>query len=128
MKRTWMKAAGWAVLILAALFFIWNGLQKLTGAEQMVAMFQAMGYPAWMRIAVGVAETVGGLFLLIPRSTSMAAAFLGCLMFGAVIAELQSGNTFGALIPAQWLVLFALVVWVRRRLRRSQETQGRARA
>lgn len=125
MRRTWAKVAGWAVLILAALFFLWNGLEKLTGDEQMVAMFQAMGYPAWMRVAVGVAEVVGGLCLLIPRFTTGAAAFLGCLMLGAVVAELQSGHTFEALIPAQWFVLFALVVWVRRRFHRSQ---GKARA
>lgn len=115
MERTWVRWAGWAVVVLAGVFFIGNGVQKLLGTDQMVVMFQELGLPGWMRIAVGIAETLGGLSLLVPRVTAAAAAFLGCLMAGAVVVELLNGHAFGALIPAQWLVLFALIVWVRRR-------------
>lgn len=121
MKRQWARIAGWAVLVLAALFFVGNGMQKLMGAEEMVAMFETLGLPGWMRVAVGLAETVGGVCLLIPRLTTGAAAFLGLLMVGAVVTELRAGHTFEALIPAQWVVLFALVVGVRRARQRAQE-------
>lgn len=120
MERQWVRAAGWAVLAFSALFFVANGIQKLVGAEHAVAMFEALGLPGWTRLAVGIAELAGGVCLVIPRFTTGAAAFLGCMMAGAVAVELRAGHAFGALIPAQWLVLFALVVWVRRKLHRGQ--------
>lgn len=109
--------AGWIVVALAGAFFVSNGVQKLLGSDYAVAMFHDLGLPAWMRIAVGVAETAGGLCLLIPRLAAQAAAFLGLLMLGAVGVEFRAGHRFGALIPAQWVVLFALVFWVLRRRR-----------
>lgn len=124
MERKWVRAAGWAVLLLSALFFGGNGVQKLVGAEHTVAMFEALGLPGWMRVLVGVAELAGGLCLVIPRLTTGAAALLGFLMAGAVAVELRARHTFGALIPAQWLVLFALVVWVRTRLHRVEKKEA----
>lgn len=123
MERKWVRAAGWAVLVLSGLFFVANGIQKLSGTEHAVAMFEALGLPDGMRILVGAMELAGGLCLVIPRLTTGAAVFLGCLMAGAVVVELRGGHTFGALIPAQWLVLFALVVWVRSKLHRAREKE-----
>jgi len=124
MRRSWTKVAGWIVLALAALFFVWNGSEKLAGSEEMTAMFRALGYPDWMRLAVGAAEIAGGICLLIPSMTLWAAAFLGCLMLGASFSELRAGHTFEALIPAQWLVLFSLVVW----FKRPRRARGKVRA
>ncbi len=76
-----------------------------------------------MRIAVGVAEIVSGVCLLVPRLTSRAAVALGGLMAGAVASELRAGHAFAALIPAQWLVFFGLVVWLRSRRRRRPGTE-----
>lgn len=115
MQARWLKAAGWIAVGLAALFFLWNGVQKLIGTDGMIAMFRELGYPDWSRVAVGLAETAGGLALLVPRLTTAAAAFLGCLMIGAMFAEWQAGHTFEILIPAQWLIVFALIAWVRTR-------------
>ena len=118
MRSRWLKAAGWIVVGLAALFFLWNGAQKLIGADEMIAMFRELGYPDWSRTAVGLAETAGGLALLVPRLTTGAAAFLGGLMIGAMFAEWQAGHTFEMWIPAQWLIVFAIIVLVRTRYAR----------
>ena len=113
-----LRYAGWALLLAAAVFFVQNGIQKLTGTEPMVQLFAALGYPGWVRYGVGVVEIVGGACLLVPRLKSWAAAALGGLMAGAAASELRAGHSFEVLIPMQWLVFFRLVVWLHSRRRR----------
>lgn len=101
----WLIVIGWTVVWGTALFFAQNGIQKLMGT----------GYPAWSRIAVGVLEVVGAILLVIPRTTSYAAAGLTLLMAGAVLSEWKVGQTFEALLAGQWLVIFILMLLFRYR-------------
>ena len=117
MRDRALTVAGWALLVLAAGFFVQNRIQKVAGNSQMLEMFAALGYPGWLRVMVGVAEIAGGIGLLVPRLTTWAAAALGGLMVGAAASELRVGHTFEALIPLQWLVFFVAVVWLRSRRR-----------
>ena len=117
MRAKWIRVVGWIALVLAAVFFMWNGMRKLMGDEQMISMFQALGYPDWARYAVGAAELAGGLCLLIPQFSFGAAVLLGCLMIGAVISEWLGGHRFEALIPGQWLIVLAVIAFVRMRYR-----------
>ena len=119
MKRS-VRIAGWVVVWLTALFFLQNGIQKLIGVEQMVELFRELGYPDGFRIAVGLLEAAGGIVLAIPRFTLYAAMLLGVLMAGAVASEAINGRIFEALIPAQWLIVFVLIIYVRIRSGKKQ--------
>lgn len=111
--KKWIRIAGWVVVGVTSLFFVQSGMQKLAGVEQMTDMFQQLGYPDWGRIVVGLIEIAGAVLLALPRFTAYAAAGLGVLMIGAVVSEIMAGHGFGALLPAQWLIVFVLVAAAR---------------
>lgn len=54
----------WAVQIALTAFFLMGGLTKLTGAPEMVGLFEAIGAGQWFRYLTGALE-VGG-----PRCSS----------------------------------------------------------
>jgi uncharacterized membrane protein YphA (DoxX/SURF4 family) len=113
----WMRIAGWIVVGLTSLFFIQSGLQKLLGTEQIIDHFDALGYPDWSRIVIGIAEILGAVLLGWPRLTVWAAAALGVLMIGAVASEWLAGQGVAAvLIPGQWLILLVLIAGMRYKL------------
>ncbi|MBB6670431.1 DoxX family protein [Cohnella nanjingensis] len=121
-----MRIAGWIVVGAAALFFVQNGIQKLAGAGQMVEMFDALGFPDWARIVVGLAELAGGILLAVPRTTLYAAAALSLLMIGAVVSEASAGHGFESLLPAQWLVVLGGIAGVRLRIRARARAKERS--
>jgi Predicted membrane protein len=116
MKKAY-RLAGWAIVWLTALFFLQNGVQKVIGTEQMVGMFRELGYPDWFRIAVGLIEIAGAVLLAIPRFTPLASAGMALLMIGAAASEAMAGHAFEVLIPAQWLIVFILILYARIRIR-----------
>lgn len=124
MRRKWLGRLGWSLVALTALFFIWSGLKKLAGTEEMAAMFAEFGYADWVRILIGIAETAGGIGLLVRPLTGYAAACLAGLMAGAVWTELAHGHSFESLIPAQWLVVLVITAFIR--LRRRGKKSGAA--
>jgi len=114
--KKWIRIAGWVVVGLTSLFFVFSGIQKLIGTEQMVNMFHELGYPEWSRVLIGCIEMAGAVLLAWPRLTFYAAAALAVLMIGAVASELSAGQGLGALIPGQWLIVLALIAGVRFKL------------
>jgi putative oxidoreductase len=123
----WAKGVAiWAVCALLAAVFLIVGIQKLAGgATYWVQIFSMAGYPPWFRTVVGLAETVGGVCLLIPRFSSIAATALAIVMFGATFTQLVSGEG-GASVPALLLILLLVVAWNRRppELRAEESTEG----
>jgi uncharacterized membrane protein YphA (DoxX/SURF4 family) len=106
------NAVLWVLQVLAALCFLVAALGKFTGAEPIVATFDAIGVGDWLRYLVGVLETLGALALLVPRLAGLAAlAFVG-LMVGAAYTELVIADGSGAL-PLVLLLMCAVVAWGR---------------
>jgi uncharacterized membrane protein YphA (DoxX/SURF4 family) len=118
------RRAGWIVVWLTALFFLQNGIRKAAGTAQMVDMFRDLGYPDWFRVAVGLPEIGGAVLLAVPRFTLHAAAALAVLMAGAVASEAMAGRAFEMLLPAQWLLVFILIIVARIRIRRAAGTKA----
>ncbi|OZB91296.1 DoxX family protein [Paenibacillus sp. XY044] len=122
--KKWIPVIGWIVVAATSLFFIQSGFQKLAGTEEMADMFQELGFPDWSRYAVGLLEMAGAVLLVFPRWTHYAAGLLAVLMVGAVSSEIMAGQGLGALLPAQWLILLALIAGIRiRRILRSKPKQ-----
>lgn len=116
LRKKYFRWIGWAVVWIAAIFFLQNGIQKLIGTDLMVTMFDELGLPDWLRILVGCIEALGAIILVVPRYTSFAAAGLFVLMFGAVVIEGVNGRYFSVMISGQWLILFAIIILVRYRV------------
>lgn len=103
----------WALIILLTAVFLAAGIPKLLGIEPPLLQAAAMrGFPEWVRLLVGLAETVGALLLLIPALSAFAAAGLALLMLPALVTQLISGEP-GAWVPAVLFVLLAFVAWKR---------------
>jgi putative oxidoreductase len=99
-------------VVLAAIFLL-TGVPKLLGWQPLV--LQAAGmleFPAWIRVIVGIVETIGAIALLIPGTATFAALMLGGLMVPATLTQFASGE--GALwVPLALLATLLFVAWRR---------------
>jgi putative oxidoreductase len=102
----------WAVQVGLALLFAMAGVLKLSGAPEMVAMFNAIGAGQWFRYVVGALEVAGAIGLLVPRLSGAAALGLTVLMVGATATQVFILG-YGQAIPATFVVVTALVAWAR---------------
>ena len=103
----------WILSVLLAAVFATTGISKLIGVEPLTLQAAAMrGFPAWIRMVVGVVEIVGAIGLLIPAVASFAAAMLALLMIPATITQWISGQP-GVFVPVVALVVLLIVAWRR---------------
>jgi uncharacterized membrane protein YphA (DoxX/SURF4 family) len=103
----------WVLAVLLAGLFVVASLGKLTGEAR--EMFAAWGYAAWFATLIGVLELCGGIGLLIPRLSQYAAVGLAGIMLGAAYTHLANGEGLRVLIPLGFLVVLAILWWLRRR-------------
>ena len=103
----------WILSALLAAVFATTGIAKLIGTEPLTLQAAAMrGFPAWIRMVVGVVEIAGAIGLLVPPVASVAAALLALLMIPATITQWISAEP-GVFIPVLLLVLLLIVAWRR---------------
>ena len=74
--------AQWAPIVLLALPLIAFGSAKLAGVPDFHVSFEAMGLPTWFGYAIGCVEVLGGIGLLIPRLSALAATGIIPIMIG----------------------------------------------
>ena len=116
----------WAVSILLAAVFLLAGLPKLLGTETVGLQAAAMrGFPGWIRILVGMVETVGGIALLMPPIATFAALLLAAAMVPASISQYHSGEP-GLFVPITVGLLLLFVAWRRNAERVSQRYRDMA--
>ena len=73
----------WVLRFLLAAFFALQGIVKLRGSAGWVTRFRGWGYPDHFYVAVGLAELLGAIALLIPRFSRFGALLLVVVMIGA---------------------------------------------
>lgn len=116
-----MNIALWVVQGLLGLLFLFAGTMKLVlPLEQMKGPVEL---PGWFLRFIGVAETAGGLGLILPSLlrirpglTPLAAAGLVIIMIGATVITVIGGDPVAALISAVVGILAAFVAYGRWRL------------
>jgi putative oxidoreductase len=97
---------------LAAMFMFVGGL-KLTGAPQLVALFDAIGIGQWFRYVTGSIEVGSAVALLVRGWAAFGALLLIPTMVGAVITHLFIVG--GSAAPATVALTGALAIaWARR--------------
>jgi putative oxidoreductase len=108
-----INVALWILQIAAAAMFLMVGYLKLSGSEQMVGLYQAIGIGQWFRYLTGSLEVAGAILLLIPRTSGLGALLLASVMVGAVITHLfiVGGSPLMAIIL---LIVTTVVAWGRR--------------
>ena len=88
---------------LAAAAFGLAGGAKLFGVDELVAMFDQIGFGQWFRYLTGILEVTGAVLMLIPALSKLGNFLLLCIAVGAIAthAFLIGGNA----IPAIGLLL-----------------------
>ncbi len=111
----------WTAQVLLAALFLFAGVNKLLGLqEEMVRQFARIGLGTWFRYFVGTLELAGGIGLLVPRLSGLAALGLAGLMAGAVLTHvLVLPPVYYAAMPATLGVGLALIARARWRETRS---------
>ncbi len=103
----------WLTQIALAGMFLFTGGLKLTGAPELVALFDAIGIGQWFRYVTGSIEVVSAVALLVPSWAAFGTLLLIPTMVGAVFTHLFIVG--GSAVPATVLLTGSLVIaWARR--------------
>jgi uncharacterized membrane protein YphA (DoxX/SURF4 family) len=103
----------WLTQIALAGMFLLSGGLKLTGAPQLVALFDSIGIGQWFRYVTGSIEVVSAVALLVPSWAAFGAVLLIPTMVGAVATHLFIVG--GSAAPATILLIGSLAIaWARR--------------
>lgn len=84
----WKKILVWVLTIFAATAFIAAGSSKLIGSEKTVSLFVEIGFGQWFRYLTGLVEVIGGILILLPRTSFWGALLLSQTMIGAILVHL----------------------------------------
>ena len=102
----------WTITVFLALVCLRSGWLKVTGNIFWVRDFHRWGYPDWFRLAVGIAELISMVLLLVPRLASYGASLFALVMLGAMFTHYTNNETsrlpFNLLLLALSLVIALL--------------------
>ncbi|MBY0087581.1 DoxX family protein [Brevibacillus sp. M2.1A] len=101
--------AKWVMIVGLCLMFVSSGIYKLIGHPEATLAFQALGFPSWFQVVIGLGEVLGGLGLLMKKYTRYAAYVLAVIMLGATITLLLHGDTSTVAIPLVLFLVFLLI-------------------
>jgi uncharacterized membrane protein YphA (DoxX/SURF4 family) len=112
-KRAVNDFVVWSLSVVLAAVFLLTGVPKLFGLGTVGLQASAMrGFPDWIRLIVGIVETVGAIGLLIPATATFAALTLAVLMVPATLTQFASGEG-GIWVPPLLLAALLFVAWRR---------------
>ena len=112
-KRAVNDFVVWSLSVVLAGIFLLTGVPKLFGWEPLILRQAGMpDFPAWIRIVVGIVETVAAVCLLVPGAATFAALMLAALMVPATLTQFMADE--GRMwVPILLLGLLVFVAWRR---------------
>jgi uncharacterized membrane protein YphA (DoxX/SURF4 family) len=116
MKKSIKSKVLFVLALLFGLMFINAGLDKFIHfmpmpkdlPEKMTKAFAAFTEIGWLMPLVGIAEIVGGILIIIPRTRALAALIIFPVMVGIVLTNIVQ-DTSGLPIA---IVFSALLIWI----------------
>ena len=114
-----MNIVLWIIQVLLAAQFLWHGWIMVAPPAELVEIINA-NFAPWVRIFIGVAESLGAIGLILPGVTrilpwltSLAAVGLMIVAGSASVYHLSRGETGSAITTAVLFVLLAFVAYMR---------------
>lgn len=105
-KYLTLKNLGWVLTAIVAVMLGMSGVSKVMGTQEMVNNFTFVHLLPYLAL-VGVAELIGVVLLIIPRTSSYGALVLSSIMSSAAAIHLSYMNGTGVIIP----VVLGLMAW-----------------
>jgi len=101
------------VQVLGAMLFFLAGFATLSGDEQMVETFAAIGIGQWFRYVAGLIEVASAILLLIPALSGIIAVLAVPMMIGVILTQLLiiGGSP---VLPIGLLIITSIVAWGRK--------------
>lgn len=97
--------------VIGALMALVGVMLAVVRSPEVVASFRELGYPQSALLPVGLAELLGAVLYLIPRTSALGAILLTAYLGAAVAAHIQKQDSmFGAPILVCVLLWAALVL------------------
>jgi len=103
----------WVLRVLMAALFLFAAFAKLSGQHMMVDEFGLLPVGQWFRYVVGLIEVVGGIGVLIPPWSGLAAILLLVVDVGAFFAQIL-------FIHSDWIhtiivgAILVALIWLQR--------------
>ena len=113
-KAKLQKIGLWVLQIFLALTFGPVGFSKLSDHGSWPSQFRQWGYPEHFYLAVGIAELLGGMALLLPRTAGCGAMLLMVVMGGATVHHLRRHEVNASLSVIILFALLTIVAYARR--------------
>lgn len=105
-----MKYVVIGIKALLTLAFAGAGLSKLGGYDQMITIFDTLGFGQWFRYVTGAIEVGAAIMLWVPGLIGLGASLLTATMIGAILAHVFILGP--SAIPAAVLgILSAYIAW-----------------
>lgn len=106
----------WVLQGFLAAVFLYFGANKLRAHDVFWAdLFARIGIGEWFRYFTGGVEVTSAALLLIPRTSTIGASLLACVMAGAVLTHLVVlRDGWACVFPGFPLVILVAIAWQRR--------------
>lgn len=101
-----LKNLGWVLTVIVAIMLGMSGISKVMGTEEMVNNFTYIHLLPQLSL-VGLAEIVGVVLLIIPRTSAYGAVLLSSIMSAAVAIHMSYMGGAGVMTP----LMFGLATW-----------------
>ena len=86
-QRSRSRTLVWLARLFLALVFVYAGASKLSDEGMWVRLFERIGIGQWFRCVTAIVEIVGGVLMVLPRATPVAALLTSSAMVGALIVH-----------------------------------------
>src|SRR5262245_7198415 len=107
------NGALWVVQVFGAILYFLAGFAKLSGDEQMIQTFAAIGIGHWLRYMTGLIDVGAAILLLIPVLSGIGALLVVPIMIGAIVTHIVITGGSPAL-PIGLLIIASIVAWGRK--------------
>ena len=107
------NGALWVIQVFGAVLFFLAGFAKLSGDEQMIQTFAAIGIGQWLRYVTGLIDVASAILLLIPVLSGIGALLVVPIMIGVIVTHIVIIGGSPAL-PIGLLIIASIVAWGRR--------------
>ena len=105
-KYMTIKNLGWLFTFVVTLMLGMSGMSKIMGTQEMVNNFTFMNLLPYLAL-VGVAEVIGVLLLIYPRTSTYGAVVISSVMSAAAAMHLSYMGGAGVVMP----ILLGVFAW-----------------